>query len=584
MFRRNSNKFRSGPPGSESENIGDTSIRVYDPVWLSRLSLVLPVLLGMAIFGQVVVFEFVWDDNNLIMANSWLDRMETLRLAFVRDFWALTNSPKPSGMYRPLVLLSYWLEVHLWGRQAVGFHSVNLGLHLINATMVWALIRRFGARPLVAAMATALFVAHPVQVEAVSNIASRTDLLATFFMLLATLLWLRKKKSWRLAAVAAMAMGLLCKESVIFGPVIMVTAAWSTHKKGEESFWYRFAPFGLWALYIPIRLYSVGIVPVGEGAGDGVGAWRGGALLVRYLVRLVWPSPQAPVVEFSPPSLWWALGSLLLVSFLFIAIWRRIPDRRVRLGLLWFTLGLLPASDVIPVGVRFSDLMLYLPMAGAALLVAGLLPNKPRTLFLAAGAAMALAIVTVPRVGYWKDDVSLWSFALKQDPGLPIAQMNLSNALRRRGEVTLGCRSLEHTLLLLSSRPNTEIASKTHYNLGNCRLEERRWTEAMNQYTEALTTAQNSHVRHNMTIALMELGRLKEAEEQAHFLVSANPGDASEWQLLGIVQARDKRFFSAIDSFSRAALLEPDQPRHRELLEKAKDALSKTPALPTVSE
>ena len=56
------------------------------PRWLAPLGLTLLVL---ATFGQVVGFEFVWDDGNLIVNNPFLGRTDTLWRAWSHDFWQL---------------------------------------------------------------------------------------------------------------------------------------------------------------------------------------------------------------------------------------------------------------------------------------------------------------------------------------------------------------------------------------------------------------------------------------------------------------------------------------------------------------
>jgi hypothetical protein len=116
---------------------------------------------GLLVWGWAVSFPFVWDDTNLIVKNPYLRHRGFLWQALQQDFWTLTNSPKPSGMYRPLVLWSYWLELRLWGPSPAGFHLTGVLLHLGNTGLVLALARRLGFGRGSAVVAALLFLFTP---------------------------------------------------------------------------------------------------------------------------------------------------------------------------------------------------------------------------------------------------------------------------------------------------------------------------------------------------------------------------------------------------------------------------------------
>ena len=82
-------------------------------------------------------------------------------------------------MYRPLVILFYWLEFKLFGSNPMGFHAVTLLLHILNTAPRYFKLCQTKTSGIAAILASAVFAIHPVQVEAVSNIASHTDLMAT---------------------------------------------------------------------------------------------------------------------------------------------------------------------------------------------------------------------------------------------------------------------------------------------------------------------------------------------------------------------------------------------------------------------
>ena len=91
--------------------------------------------------------------------------------------------------YRPIIELSYYLDSLLWGMEPATMHLENILLHCANSLLVFLLARKILVKqnnetlaiPLLVAL---LFALHPVNVEAVTWIAGRTDpLLACLYSL-----------------------------------------------------------------------------------------------------------------------------------------------------------------------------------------------------------------------------------------------------------------------------------------------------------------------------------------------------------------------------------------------------------------
>lgn len=150
----------------------------------------------------------------------------------------------PWLFFRPLTVLSQWLDLQFWGLHPLPHHIVNMLWHGVNAALVtwfakfW--FERFlgsgsGRAFLPAVLAGAVFLVLPTHTEAVAYIGSRGDLLATCFSLLALNTFARYLEHGRPAHVAwmlfALAAGLFSKESAmsllpVFG--ILGAGLWRT--------------------------------------------------------------------------------------------------------------------------------------------------------------------------------------------------------------------------------------------------------------------------------------------------------------------------------------------------------------------
>jgi hypothetical protein len=126
------------------------------------------------------------------------------------------------GGLRPVLMISYWVNGRLWGDAPIGYHSVNVLIHLANSGLVFLVLNRLlsmAAWPVsrskvAAAIGTLVFLIHPLQTESVSYIAGRSESLASLFLLLAYALFLYRRRqsiSWPEAIGVLLLFGLAVK-------------------------------------------------------------------------------------------------------------------------------------------------------------------------------------------------------------------------------------------------------------------------------------------------------------------------------------------------------------------------------------
>ena len=162
---------------------------------------------------------FLWDDLPLLIGRDlytapdrWLDSL-SVPLGIETSYW------------RPLATTSFLLETLIHGGSATGFRVTAALLHALASGLATLLFARFLRSRGAALVAGLVFAVHPVNVEAVTWISARFDLLAGLFALGALLCisddGRARTARRRLAMGALTAAALLSKENAIVVPVLI---------------------------------------------------------------------------------------------------------------------------------------------------------------------------------------------------------------------------------------------------------------------------------------------------------------------------------------------------------------------------
>ena len=159
-------------------------------------------LAGALAYGSAFPGAFVFDDAPNVSRNRLLDRLQ--------DF--LPGGPGWSAQpSRAVTFATFAIDRAVAGNDPTFHRAVNLAIHLAAALLVFALVRSAFRSPRLRGSALApeawavglvaglLFVAHPIQTQAVTYVVQRLASLATLFYLLSAVLYVR----WRTAREVA---------------------------------------------------------------------------------------------------------------------------------------------------------------------------------------------------------------------------------------------------------------------------------------------------------------------------------------------------------------------------------------------
>jgi len=168
----------------------------------SKLSILIILLVGFLVYLPILRNGFVWDDEEQIVNNPYIKSFTNLPQIFKGSTFASGGAGLTGWYYKPLMSLWFMFNYRLWGLNSIGFHLSQLILHLINCVLIFILFQKlfkeFGdsrAR-LIGFFLAIVFVVHPANVESVAYISASQELLYTFFLLLAFLIFLVSDRIW----------------------------------------------------------------------------------------------------------------------------------------------------------------------------------------------------------------------------------------------------------------------------------------------------------------------------------------------------------------------------------------------------
>jgi len=410
---------------------------------------------------------FVWDDVMCFHDAAWLRVGAGWKHFVFSGFCDWTN------YFRPLLVVLFTLQLHAFDAAPAPMHMVSLAIHLANTLLVGALALRFcrgrSASPawLMGAAATCVFGLHPALLEPIVWVNTQTELLVVFFMLAGLLLNATIAQApLRAFAVAACFFLAACsKESAVAFPLLLVLFDWLGDRTiPARTLWRRqlttyAAVLGAGLAYLALRAWAFGYVIVQPAQGSSM------ALLARarevayvyltYLRILLWPmSDTGPIhlvdsARFATASL--ASCAMIAAVVAIIALGLVGAWRRNLLGgaIVAMTIALLPVLHIVPVAFDASlyhERYVMMPLALLCALVPAYLlelraPKRFRGSARLAAAAVVLWLIVAAAnirtdIPLWSDEITLWTWTLRSNPGSLTAQDRLLAAYIDAGDRT----------------------------------------------------------------------------------------------------------------------------------------------------
>ena len=525
---------------------------------------------------------------------------------------------------RAVTMVTFALNYAVGGEDVFGYHVVNILLHGLTGIVLYALLfltltrtpggmigLRSNIRPdQIALWASLLWVAHPIQTQAVTYIVQRAAALAALFFLLTMLCYLkgrlaqgRTRLRWYLLGALTAVLALGSKEIAFTLPLVLwlyeacfFTPAQRSPLKanlgtllvvvgamGVISFIYVYGAYG--GPQQLIELFSGRSDPYHE-----FSLWQRlltkGRVVALYLSLLLVPIPGRLNLDhdmvnslalWSPPSTipaWLFVGATVALAMMLVR-----HHRFIGYWLLWFFLNIALESSIVSNELVFEH-RLYLPsmgiMVGVVVAVVMAVVWVTEMWGMARWRTMVVPAILVPvligygawtieRNGVWENEITLWRDTAEKSPVKFRPRINLGYAYELDGQFEKARQEYELAKVINPS------SIRPYHDLGWVYYRQREWGKAADEIEQALTLDPSLHyealLRRLLGSAYAKQGREPKAIVQWERAYQLEPwlNDLPEdlgWAYLG----EAKQWLSAQSVLQDAVGIHPESVRARYLL------------------
>ena len=553
--------------------------------------------LGFLVYSNTFHCSFHLDDNSGIVFNIVIKSIHHLKSIW--DFW-------PS---RLITYLSIALNYHFNGLDVRGYHLFNLAVHLGAAILVWWLTFLTLATPVmkeekiakhanvISLLAGLIFVAHPIQTEAVTYIVQRASSMATLFYMASLCFYVKFRLQdtkiqiiYYICSLTTAVLAMFCKEMAITLPLMILVYECCFFKAKGGLKWMYLVPFFFTMLIIPIAVKFTALSRLQIFREDpGISSMNYFLTQCRVMVTYIRLAflPLNQNLDYDYPVFKSFFATPVWASFLFLAVIFIIAKqlflkhRLVSFSIFWFFLTLLPESSLFPIKDVIFEHRLYLPLVGYSIFLVsgmyygiGLLCRHSEQSeeskgilrsFTSLGITMVItmviitmvvacySILTYQRNKVWRDEFALWNDTVGKSPHKARPYNNRGFSYLIHGNFDQAMLDFNKAIAL---DPNTAMA---YINRGAIYEAQGKIFKALVQYTEACMIMPKLGIAyHNRAVIYNKLGQLSEAISNATKVIEIDPSDPNGYITRSVLYSKQGDFNRAISDINKALEIDPN--------------------------
>ena len=550
---------------------------------ISRKQSILVILIIIAmvlyIYWPVQDYGFIYfDDDVYVTQNIHLQSGITtdgLRWAFTTTYF---------GLWNPLTWLSLMLDYRIFGLNAGGYHWTNVILHILNAVLLFFLLRILTGTVWRSAFVAALFAVHPINVESVAWIAERKNVLSTFFWMTTMLcyVWYAKRPGWKryVPVLISFAMGLMSKPMLVTLPfVLLLIDYWPLNRtaiaieettghplnlKKEKISFLIMEKIPLFILSAIVIFLTIG-APRTDQTIYTTFAWRMGNVVFSYVAYLknLFSPLDLHVYYLSLSVPFWKLFAcavfLIFVTIFVCRYFKRHPYLPV--GWFWYLGTFVPVIGFIQIADHtMADRYAYVPFIGIFMMIAwGGEKVFPKTVFLKKILIVLFILIIIffavtsrNQIKIWENTVTLFNHVIEKDPKNHLAYQVIGQEMAKRGEHE---KALTYFDTALKIHPQFFPA---YSNKALVLKKMGKHDEAMKNFETAGRLNKNSpELFYNLSFIYLEEGNYEESLQYALKAIRIKPDYEEAYNIAGIASVEAGKIKEGIDYFQKSLRINP---------------------------
>ncbi|MBN1870253.1 MAG: tetratricopeptide repeat protein [Candidatus Omnitrophica bacterium] len=533
------------------------------------------VLAGLAVYGNSLNGQFVWDDKQLIQDNPTIkDGAKAIGYIFAHSLRASSDGSTTS--FRPLQAFFYMMDYSVWRLNAFGYHLTNVIFHILAALAVFWLGQLLFGDVLLSFWMAFLFVLHPVHTEAVAYISGLADPMVAFFMCLSFCLYLKgdsalfhrnRALSPYYAYYVLMCLSYLCallsRENGLIFPALVLLYHYSFKKPVSKNLFIGVVVTSI--IYIVWR----GIVFKGTISDMPVQTtlWQrtpGMFVALANYIRLLLV-PFNLHMEYGGLLFYWNEPKIYVGMALFIGgliwIYRNRRDSLKFFAMGWFLVALIPLSNIYALNAYMAEHWLYMPSIGFFLLAAHGIVSLYRkqehriyAVIVCAGLTVYYGGMTIYQNSFWRDPVRFYKRMLEFNPESARLYTNLVSEYMKAGKEGDYLELLEKAIEI---DPTQEVI---YNNLGIAYNKMGMPEKAVETYQKAIALRPEYGLAYyNAGIIYADV--LHDLDKAVEFLQQGVKRDSSLYQgyhKLGLIYLTRNRRDEALAMLKKAVEINPD--------------------------
>lgn len=578
---------------------------------LNLIAVSLIVLTGLIIYSNTFGCGWHYDDEPNIINNLAIKDIHNLKAI---------SSYDPS---RFVTIFSLAVNWHIGGQKIIGYHVVNIFIHIIAAISAWWLSLLLLKTPplknkdykngafFFPLFVGLIFVAHPVQTQAVTYIIQRAASLAALFYTASVAFYIKYKISqkyrgafYSLSLISCL-LGMFSKELVFTLPFMLAAVEFFFFKEEGKFSFKPLIPFLFTLLIIPfivLFVHNTAMKETAEASGK-ISSFTylltQFQVIVTYLRLYILPINLNLDYDFPVAKSFFELKTIL--SFLFLlaiaagGVLLYKKQRLISFGIFWFFLTLAVESSIWPIKDVIYEHRLYLPLTGLSIILLSLMyeflngKNLKYLIILNSVIVIVFSWMAYQRNFVWENEITLWTDVINKSPN------------KYRGYINRGFDNLKHFALDkamvdlekgLSLDPNNAIAycnigavygfkedrekavecfskaiqldpkyEEAYNNRGSTYFQLGQYDAAIADFNTAIKIKPKSPTGYNNrgTLAFM-LGKYDEALKDYYAALSIDYQSRDILKNIGLVYSKKGEYEKALEYYNRSLEISPDNP------------------------